>query len=131
MRRRLAVCYLGVCRAGLFSAATMLFLPLAASGAGAPDEARAVTNAFHFVDLTRAAVPLAAEGSLARQFTVLPGGLQAFHRVPFLLGGRIVLAGTESARNGELYPSEVIGIQVGRKATRLHLLHGTLFGDKD
>ncbi len=89
------------------------------------------TNAFYLVDLSSFGLPLSVDGLATRQFGPAPKGLQSFHGVPFQLGERLAVTGMGPARNGELYPAEVIGIRVGRRAKRLHLLHGALSADKD
>jgi len=72
----------------------------------------------------------AEKAQLSQWREVLPGGLQAFHGVPFRIDSPIAVTGMESARNGAFYPTE-INLRIGGKAKRIHLLHGTLFADKD
>jgi len=60
-----------------------------------------------------------------------PKERRLFHGVPFQVGEPIGLSGIESTRNGELFPSEISGIQVGTQAKRLHFLHGSISADRD
>src|SRR4051812_14078374 len=110
-------------------AGTILLLCLAPPGRAA-DAARKPTeaNGFRIVDLSSYAK--SAEGS-ARQFSMLPTGFQKFHGVPFRVGSRVAVTGIESARAGEFFPTEVTGVKIGGIAKRIHLLHGTMFADKD
>ena len=62
---------------------------------------------------------------------VFPQGAQTLGGIPFVLGGRVQVTGLDAARNGELRPAQVMGVRVGQKAARLHLLHGALHGSKD
>ena len=85
-------------------------------------------SAFRFVDLSSAA---AASEVAARQFSALPAGVQTFHGIPFRIDSRLAVTGIESARAGDFFPTEVTGIKLGGNVKRLHLLHGTMFADKD
>ena len=71
------------------------------------------------------------DASALRQFSAAPQGQQSFNGVPFTIGAPLVIAGLEAARAGVLFPTEVMGLKVGGKARRLHLLHGTLSFDKE
>src|SRR3954470_9311142 len=110
----------GGCVGALF-VGTILLLCSVTSGRAA-DAGRTQTNGFRFIDLS----PYAAstEGA-ARQFSILPTGLQNFHGVPFRVGSRVAVTGIESARIGEFFPTEVTGVKIGGIARRIHLLHGT------
>jgi protocatechuate 3,4-dioxygenase beta subunit len=110
----------------LLIAITLLLYSTRASRAA--DNARMETNGFRFVDLSPFAS--SAEGSI-RQFSVLPTGWQNFHGVPFLVGARLAVTGIESATYGEFFPAEVTGIKIGGPAKRIHLLHATMFAEKD
>ena len=66
-----------------------------------------------------------------RQLTALPSGAQTFHGVPFLVGAPVVLTGMESARIADVFPHTISGIKIGVAAKRIHLLHATLFAEKD
>jgi peroxiredoxin len=109
--------------------AVNLWRALAPATAAPAGDGQVRTNAFRFVDLS----PFAASTEMvaARQFGVLPVGLQVFHGVPFVIRERIGVTGMESARNGEFFPTELKRIPIGSKARRLHLLHGALGADKD
>ncbi len=86
------------------------------------------TNDFAFVDLPPS--PALSE-SLARRLSVLPSGLHTFGGILFRAQGFLAVTGMDAARAGEFFPSEVTGIQIGQRVRRLHLLHGTMFADKD
>src|SRR5439155_2982514 len=118
MRKAITLFWLGICSGAL-----------AADVSGG--ERQVQTNGFRFLDLSRFTVSPGADAPVARQFAILPRGLQSFHAIPFLVGERVALTGIESARSGELYAKEIIGIRLGAKARRLHFLHCALFADKD
>lgn len=54
-----------------------------------------------------------------------------FHGVPFQLSGSIRVTGMDAARRGELWPTEIDGIPVSARASRLHLLLGAHHGQRD
>ncbi len=56
---------------------------------------------------------------------MVPRGPQRFGGVPFQLMGKLEITGMGAARDGRFYPSRFSGIVAGRKARRLHVLHGT------
>jgi len=60
-----------------------------------------------------------------------PRGAQSFNGVPFKIDGRLAVTGIDDARNGEFHPTRVNNIPVGRKAARLHVLHGAEGIEKD
>lgn len=93
--------------------------------------ARAATvgNGFTTVDLSPHA--LSQEEPVVRSLSALPRGPQAFQGVPFLVGTPVVLAGIESARIADVFPHTISGIKIGGGAKRIHLLHATLFAEKD
>ncbi len=53
-----------------------------------------------------------------------PHGRQTFNGVPFDLGGIMEVSGLRAAREANALPTSVRDIPVGRKARRLHVLHG-------
>jgi hypothetical protein len=57
----------------------------------------------------------------------VPRGETNFDGVPFLMFGKIDLTGLGRARDGEFQPARVGEIPVGRRATRLHLIHGASY----
>jgi peroxiredoxin len=67
---------------------------------------------------------------LPQSWSALPRGSQTFGGVPFRIDGKLALTGLEDARNGEFHATRVT-IPLGRKAARLHLLHGADHDDKD
>jgi hypothetical protein len=104
-----------------------MMLAISASAAAATSPA-VQTNKFRFIDLSSFA--MGAEG-LATRTPALSKGIQSYHGIPFAIGARAAVTGIDSARAGEFFPNELIGIKVGIKAKRVHLLHGTLSGEKD
>ena len=67
----------------------------------------------------------------AAAWNALPRGRQTFGGVPFELEGRSQVTGMNAARVGDFSPPRLAGIPIGRKATRLFLLHGTDDIEKD
>ncbi len=57
----------------------------------------------------------------------VPRGETNFDGVPFLMFGKIDLAGLGRARDGEFQPARVGEIPVGWRATRVHLIHGASY----
>jgi hypothetical protein len=85
---------------------------------------------FQFVDLSSLAGSF-AEFADGKPVAALPKGTQTYGNVPFQIGSPIAVTGLEAARGGELFPKELTGIKIGAKARRIHLLHATLFPEKD
>jgi hypothetical protein len=85
------------------------------------------TNGFRFIDLSGLRT---ASAALGRPASVLPPGMRAFHSVPFRVDSAVGVTGIELARAGELLPSAV-SVEIGGKGQRIHLLHGTMFPDRD
>ena len=92
--------------------------------------APATAKGFQFVDLALFADSFAAFAD-GKPLTATPKGVQTYNKVPFRIEKPIAVTGIEAACTGELFPKEIIGIKVGAKAKRVHLLHATLFPDKD
>ena len=120
---RVQLCATAECNSALLPLVFLALLFGCAVLAGAAE-----TSGFRFVDLSTAAV---ASDASARQFSMLPAGAQTFHGVPFQISSRLAVTGIESARAGEFFPTEVTGIKGSGQSKRLHLLHGTMFADKD
>jgi hypothetical protein len=95
-----------------------------ATGAPAP------ATGFQFIDLAPFADSFAAFAD-GKPVAAAPKGVQTYHKVPFRIEKPIAVTGIEAARTGELFPKEITGIKIGAKAKCLHLLHATLFPDKD
>ena len=114
--------------AGVTALTIGTMLLLSSHRAGTAEAPRVSTNVFRFVDLS--AFANSSEGSV-RQFSILPSGLQNFGGVPFRVDSRVTVTGMESARAGEFFPTAVTGIRIGGNAKRIHLLHGTMFSEKD
>jgi len=122
--------FLGRAGLGLAFAAALIFTsphPLAAA-APAP---KISTNAFSFVDLAPFSPAPPAEASPSPEFDELPSGWRLFNGVPFVIRGRMAVAGLDAARAGEFFPTALPAIPIGRKVRRLHLLHGALGAEKD
>jgi hypothetical protein len=109
------------------SAAVVVALFAAAACATA---APAPVRGFQFVDLAPFAGSF-AEFADGKPMAAVPKGVQTYHQIPFRIEKPIAVTGIEAARTGELFPKEITGIKIGAKAKRLHLLHATLFPDKD
>lgn len=107
-----------------FAACAVLCLsPLPAPAASFP-------KAFQAIDLSPFTNSF-AEFADGKPTAAMPKGLQTYNRIPFQIEKPIAVTGIEAARTGELFPKELTGIKVGARARRLHLLHATLFPDKD
>jgi len=65
------------------------------------------------------------------QWSAVPRGVQNFDGVPFQIEGLVEVTGLDAAREGDFNPTQVEGIPVGRKARRLHLLHGVVGCEDD
>lgn len=115
--------------AGLFGAAVAL-APLSAQPVAVAANASAE---FHPVVLTpiASAIPTNPSPNAARSWSTLPRGRQTFGGVPFQIDGRLLLTGMRDASDGEFYPARLPEVRLGRKATRLHLLHACIGEDKD
>ena len=61
----------------------------------------------------------------------VPRGETNFDGVPFLMFGKIDLTGLGRARDGEFQPARVGEIPVGRRAARVHLMHGASYDCPD
>ncbi len=77
------------------------------------------------LSLQEAADPSKSGNDLA----ALPEGIHLFGGVPFDVQGRIQLMG-DKLSGRRLFPSRVKNMPVGRKCTRIHLLHGAGFLDQ-
>lgn len=113
----------GICRLLTRAGLTLLLLCNIAGARGI------TTNGFKLIDLSPHG--LSAEEAVTRQLSPLPNGLRVFNDVPFQVAAPIALAGIESARIADVFPLQVSNIQVGAAARRIHLLHSTLFAEKD
>ena len=84
--------------------------------------------AFFPVDLTP---PGAAIAPPAPLWPALPQRALTNGGVPFRPGEPVAVTGLDAARRGDFFPTRVAGLAVGRKAARLHVLHGADHSDKD
>ncbi|HMC28279.1 MAG TPA: carboxypeptidase-like regulatory domain-containing protein, partial [Verrucomicrobiae bacterium] len=51
--------------------------------------------------------------------------------MPFQIGGKLEVSGTDAARHGEFLPPQINGIPIDQQALRIQLLHGARHGQKD
>jgi hypothetical protein len=86
---------------------------------------------FHPVDLFASSAPAPAGVTAPKSWAALPQGPQTFGGIPFRIDGWLSVTGLDDARNGEFHRTRIANISVGRKAARLHLLHGADHDDKD
>jgi peroxiredoxin len=82
------------------------------------------------VDLSALAATAFSNSPLPQSWSALPRGSQTFGGVPFRIDRKLALTGLDATRNGEFHPTRVT-VPLGRKAARLHLLHGADHDDKD
>src|SRR6185503_1869883 len=120
-------------RNGWFWMGALLAVALAMNGLGAEKTPGRLANnlvseqhgAFRPLDLSKVYVNTFANYTVQQSWSVLPRGLQTLDGVPFQIEGKIEVTGIAAARNGEILPSRVAAIPIGRKIHRLFLLHGT------
>jgi 5-hydroxyisourate hydrolase-like protein (transthyretin family)/thiol-disulfide isomerase/thioredoxin len=74
--------------------------------------------------LDLSAFAIKPNGLVSDSWSVLPRGTQSMDGVIFVIDGRLEVTGLAAARSGDFSPDRISGIPVGRKATRLFLLHG-------
>src|SRR5947209_1105854 len=86
---------------------------------------------YHPADLSALCAATLSNSSSPQSWSALPRGAQMFGGVPFRIDGKLEVTGLDDARNGEFYPTRLANIPIGRKAARLHLLHGADHDDKD
>ena len=60
-----------------------------------------------------------------------PRGRQIFGGVPFLMEGKMELAGLGAARNGRFWPARIRSLLVQKRGRHLHLIHGAGYADAD
>jgi len=66
-------------------------------------------------------------GAAGNDLSALPAGEQTFGGVKFKVGEGLIQLGSKLLKQER--PDKVEGVKVGRKVARLHLLHGTLYGN--
>ena len=86
---------------------------------------------FHPVDLSALCAQAYSNSPSFQSWSALPRGAPTFDGIPFKVDGKLEVTGMEDARNGDLYPGRISHIPLGRKAGRLHLLHGADHEEKD
>src|SRR5437660_2051682 len=117
----------GLWRSGVHALLWMLALVCFFTKAhGAPNPAR---SQFSQVDL--ADFYTLNFSNIIPQFREMPRGPQTLGGVPFVIGGKIEITGTDAARHGEFLPPQITGIPINQKASRIELLHGARQGQKD
>ncbi len=85
---------------------------------------------YHPVDLSALCAAALSNSPSPQSWSALPRGVQTFGGIPFRIDGKLEVTGLNDARSGEFHPTRV-AIPVGRRAARLHLLHGADHEDKD
>lgn len=113
---------------GLWLAAAIC-LPAAAQPAEI--SASVETNRFHLVSLDGFYQRPFASYKPTEMWARVPRGVTNFDGVPFRMIGPIELTGLGSARDGYFQPARVGEIPLGRKATRLHVIHSASYDDPD
>lgn len=83
---------------------------------------------FYNASLDRDWVPYWGLDQLDLNLSSLPKGIQRFSDVGFDVRGIVQLRSLEPG--WEAYPKQVTGIPVGRRVSRLHVLHGTAFSEE-
>jgi hypothetical protein len=61
--------------------------------------------------------------ALVKSWAVIPQGRQKLDGVPFQIDGYIELASSRATPQHRVFPLEAAGIEIGKKFSRLHLLH--------
>src|SRR5256885_7692244 len=92
-------------------------------------KAQAGSAPFSLVDLS--ALYTSSFDKIAPEFRGLPRGSQTLGGVPFQIGGKLEVTGTDAARHGEFLPPQINGIPINQQALRIELLHGARHGQKD
>lgn len=91
----------------------------------------ASTNHFHPVPLDEFYQRPFASYKPTEMWARVPRGVTNFDGVPFRMSGPIELTGLGSARDGYFQPARAGEIPLGRKATRLHVIHAASYDDPD
>ena len=89
------------------------------------------SGSYQPVDLSVLCAAAFSNSPSPQSWSALPRGAQTFGGVPFRVDGKLEVTGLDDARDGEFHPTRLANIPVGRKAARLHLLHGTEHQVKD
>jgi len=89
------------------------------------------TNHFHPVSLDGFYQRPFASYKPTEMWARVPRGVTNFDGVPFRMIGPIELTGLGSARDGYFQPARVGEVPLGRKATRLHVIHAASYDDPD
>ena len=76
------------------------------------------------IDLSAPCAAAFSNAPSPQSWLALPRGTQTLDGVVFKIDGKLEVTGLDDARNGELHPSRLTGLRVGRKCARLWLLHG-------
>ena len=106
--------------------------PTTAASAPADSRSKSASDAtFHPVSLDAFYQRQFEDYRPTESWAQVPRGETNFDGVPFLMFGKIDLTGLGRARDGEFQPARVGEIPVGRRATRLHLVHGASYDCPD
>ncbi|HEY2952170.1 MAG TPA: hypothetical protein VGK40_06290, partial [Verrucomicrobiae bacterium] len=101
---------------------TGLWAALPLLGAAAALAAGAAT--FTPIDLSAPCAAARSNSPSPQSWLALPRGTQTLDGVVFKIEGKLEVTGLDDARNGELHPSRLTSLNLGRKCARLWLLHG-------
>lgn len=114
---------------GFLQKLTVVLIALAAGLRASTAGAAETSAGFSVIDLSAHALP--PDQPVAWQLAALPDGELESGGVPFRIGTPVAVTGIESARIGDFFPDQIGGIKIGRAAKRIHLLHTTLFAEKE
>ena len=113
---------------GLLAILTLLTGWMPGSPAVAQETAKANLQP---IDLSALCATAFSNSPSPQSWSAMPRGMQTFNGIPFKVDGRLEVTGMDDARKGEFHPPRLSAIPIGRKAERLHLLHGAQNDDKD
>jgi len=119
-----------ICRAARWPAVALAILAACLATSLLRAQNKPTQGSHHPVDLSPLCAAAFSNSPSPQSWSALPRGAQTFGGVPFRIDGKLEVTGLDDARNGEFHPTR-IAIPIGRKATRLHLLHGADHDDKD
>lgn len=97
----------------------------------APAPAPSPRGTFQPVDLSKFCTTSFANLPVGDVWESVPTGKQVLDGMLFQIDGRLEVTGMTAAREGDFAPTRLEGIPVGRKASRLVLLHGAIGSEDD
>jgi hypothetical protein len=89
------------------------------------------TNRFYPVPLENFYKRLFSSYRPTESWGLVPRGLQLFDKVPFRMFGQLEITGLGPARDKNFHPARVGPISIGRRAARIHLIHGAGYDAPD